>query len=113
MDYTNLNKTRSFVQTLTSTSGNKGYLDALLEATALENSSGVTHYRPYEVAALVLEQQLQSQQLSKADDVEFTGYRTPIDSFNKLQYDLDLKLGLKEPEGTLKPGSVTVNYSTV
>ena len=113
MDYTNLNKSRKFVQTLTLTSNNKDYLDPLLEATSLENSDGIQHYRPYAVAALVLEQQLQSQQLSKADDVEFTGYRTPIDSFNRLQYDLDLKLGLKEPEGTLKPGSVTVHYSTV
>ena len=113
MDYTNLTKSRQFVQTLTSTSNNKGYLDPLLEATSLENSDGIQHYRPYAVAALVLEQQLQSQQLSKADDVEFTGYQRPIESFNKLQYDLDLKLGLKEPEGALKPGSVTVHYSTV
>jgi len=65
------------------------------------------------VAALVLEQQLQSQQLSKANDVEFTGYKTPIDSFNRLQYDLDVKLGLKDAERTLTPGSVTVNFSTV
>jgi hypothetical protein len=78
MDYTNLNKSRQFVQTLTLTSGNKGYLDALLDATSLENSGGVKHYRPYEVAALVLEQQLLSQQLSKADGVEFTGYKSRL-----------------------------------
>jgi hypothetical protein len=113
MDYTSLNKSRKFVQTLTSTSNNKDYLDPLLKATSEENSDGIQHYRPYAVAALVLEQQLQSQQLSKADDVEFTGYKTPIDSFNRLQYDLDIKLGLKDADRALKPGSVTINYSTV
>jgi hypothetical protein len=89
MDYTNLNKNRQFVQTLTSTSDNKNYLNALLEATSAPDSDGITHYRPYAVAALVLEQQLQSQQLSKADDVEFTGFSKPIQSFKQLQDDLD------------------------
>jgi hypothetical protein len=98
---------------LTSTSDNKNYLDALLKATSEENPDGVTHYRLYEVPALVLEKQLQSQQLSKADDVEFTGYKTPTQSFKQLQDDLDIKLGLKSPESALKPGSVTINYSTI
>jgi hypothetical protein len=113
MDYTSLNKSRQFTQTLTSTSGNKGYLDALLEATAAPDANGITHYRPYAVAAMVLEQQLQSQQLHKADDVEFTGFEKPIQSFKQLQDDLDVKLGLKGAKKAFKPGSVTVHYSTV
>jgi hypothetical protein len=98
---------------LTSTSNNKPYLETLLKGTSETNPDGVTHFRPYEVAALVLEQQLQSQQLSKADDVEFTGLKTPIQSFKQLQDDQDVKLGLKNPESAFKPASVTVNYSTI
>jgi hypothetical protein len=72
-------------------------LDVLGSTSGSKES--VVHYRPYYVAALLLEQDLARQSLSKAGDVEFTNLTTVIASLRSLQNSLDISLGLTVPPG--------------
>jgi hypothetical protein len=91
------------------------HLDNQLVISAGKNSSDVTIYRPYYVAAKFLEQLRSQQILSKAEDgVTFTGLAKPIESLLNLQAALDLSLGLTVPEGfeAILPQCVTCDSPT-
>lgn len=75
--------------------------DTILEM--LQDSKGMTEefptvYRPYYVAAKMLEQDLNKQQISEAGDVKFTGLVTTINSLMGLQASIDQALGLIVPQ---------------
>lgn len=59
----------------------------------------VTHYRPFYVAAKLLEQDLDVQALSEADRVKFTGQAKPIASLLALQAAYDARYYLTIPVG--------------
>ena len=74
--------------------------DTILEM--LQDSKGMTEdhpmvYRPYYVAAKILEQDISKQQLAEAGDVKFTGLVTTINSLMGLQASIDQALGLIIP----------------
>lgn len=70
----------------------------------LEDSSGGTSdstvvYRPYFVAANIISQSTDYQNLKKAGSVEFTGMATAINSLLQYQNALDTSFGLIVPVG--------------
>jgi len=91
-------KDRAGIET-TDTSVNDVILEYLDDTagTRPNDVGGVdTIYRPYYVAAKMLEQD-GSQALSKAGDVQFTGMATPIASLYALQDSIDKALGTIVP----------------
>ena len=81
------------------TSADDAYLTELLELSAGKDASETTHYRPFLVAALYLEQNQSKQQISEAKGVKFTGLVTPIASLLKLQLAYDQANKLTIPDG--------------
>ncbi|MDX2215514.1 MAG: hypothetical protein SFY66_19780 [Oculatellaceae cyanobacterium bins.114] len=75
------------------------YLTNLLTLSAGKDAADVTQYRPFYVAAKLLEQLRSQQQISKADGAEFTGLAKPIESLLGTQIAFDKALGLTIPEG--------------
>ncbi|PHJ69145.1 hypothetical protein VF14_03140 [Nostoc linckia z18] len=74
-------------------------VEIYLRESAAVDANEVTQYRPYWVAAKLLEQAPQHQQLASADGVGFTGMVRPIESYLELQRGLDRKYGWAVPDG--------------
>ena len=68
----------------------RGHAETLLLQSAATDGQQVRQYRPYIVAALLLEQQPKQQKLSEADGATFTGMAVPIESFYRLQSRIDM-----------------------
>ena len=81
------------------TSTDDDYLTELLQLSAGKDASETTHYRPFLVAALWLQQNRSKQQISEAKGVKFTGLAGPIASLQKLQLAYDQANKLTIPEG--------------
>lgn len=75
------------------------YIEEILTLSAGSTPDQPLVYRPYYVAALILEQDVSRQQLTKAGDVEFTQFITVIQSLRSLQYAFDLANKLTLPPG--------------
>lgn len=63
----------------------------------------VVYYRPYYVAANLLEQQLKFQRIKSADGVTFNDVMVTINSFYRLQSSIDLAKGWVFPGGMIAP----------
>jgi len=74
-------------------------LTELLQLSAGLNIQDVTHYRPYLVAALFLEQSPQVQSLKEADGVVFSQLKDAIASLRNLQSAYDSSHNLTVPSG--------------
>ena len=81
------------------TSADDAYLTELLQLSAGKDATETTHYRPFLVAALWLEQAQSKQQLSEAKGVKFTGLAKPIASLKALQFAYDQSNKLSIPDG--------------
>jgi len=71
----------------------------MLTLSAGKDSAGATHYRPFLVAANLLEQDKPTQALDEAKGVKFTKQATTIASLRNQQGSIDLALGLIVPPG--------------
>lgn len=80
-------------------SENDALLTELLTISAGVDPQGVTHYRPFYVAATFLAQNQSAQTLSSADGVQFTGLAKPIASLLQLQAGYDVSQKLTIPPG--------------
>lgn len=81
------------------TSADDLFLTELLTLSAGVDADGITHYRPFYVAANWLSQNLSGQALKSADGVVFSGQATPIASLLALQSGYDSAQGLTVPAG--------------
>jgi hypothetical protein len=101
MSYTDL--TASLDRAIERTQGQATLADEEWLTEMLTLSAGTvestTHYRPYYVAAKLLEQKLAAQTLSEADGAVFTGLATPIASLLNLQASYDSAMALTVPAG--------------
>jgi len=89
------------------------YLTNLLNVSAGMLPTGETEYRPFYVAARLLEQLRSGQTLSSADGVSFTGLVTPIASLFAHQGAIDRALQLTIPAGfEVSPPASARRYST-
>lgn len=77
------------------------YLIDLLEAATGAATAHPKVFRPYLVAAVVLEQDIDRQQITEADGVKFTNLVGVIASLRSQQHSLDLALSLEVPTGML------------
>lgn len=75
------------------------WLTEMLELSAGTDAGGITHYRPYYVAAKFLEQTLADQTVASADGAVFTGLVKPIASLMALQAAYDQAKALTIPAG--------------
>lgn len=75
------------------------YFEELLRLSAGSTLDHPVVYRPYWVAANILEQDINNQKLVKAGDVQFTQMVTVIKSLRALQLAFDNANGLTIPEG--------------
>lgn len=65
----------------------------------LENGVKIFHFRPFLVAAIMIQQSLDDQAISEAKNVVFTGYKSVIESLLNTQRGYDLALDLVVPRG--------------
>lgn len=115
MNYQSKTDCLDFVKALTEvedTSANDTKIDVFLEDTAGVNPDGADVYRPYFVAARVLETSLKEQRLKRADSVTFTNLDRVIDTYYRQQRMLDKKLELDsaEPRQQVNTGYVSASY---
>jgi hypothetical protein len=73
----------------------------LRQSAAVDNTSTI-QYRPYLVAAMLLEQQPSQQKISSADGAAFTNMVTPIQSLYRLQWRIDRA----NPDWVIPPGFI-------
>jgi hypothetical protein len=99
--YDNLPKALTKVKRLIQAENNSRDADIedLLELSAGKDSSGVTHYRPWFVAARMVQQDPDIQSISEADKVVFTGWLPTIRSWLEDQMGYDASLALTIPPG--------------
>lgn len=76
-----------------------GVVTELLTFSAGVAPNGVTHFRPYYVAAKLAEQDQSRQSIASADGATFTGLVRPIASLYATQAAIDSALELKIPAG--------------
>lgn len=76
-----------------------GYIEELLNLSAGSTGEHSQVFRPYYVAAFILEQDVSRQQLAKAGDVQFTQFVTVINSLRSLQASFDVAYSLILPPG--------------
>lgn len=81
------------------------YIEELLSVSAATTGESVVVYRPYYVAAYILEQDISKQQISSAGDVDFTQLVTVIASLRSLQLSFDLANSLIIPPGMEVPSA--------
>lgn len=75
------------------------YIEELLNLSAGRTGEHSQVFRPYYVAAFILEQDVSRQQLTKAGDVQFTQFVTVIQSLRSLQSSFDVAYSLILPPG--------------
>jgi hypothetical protein len=108
--YTDLTDATAFVISLTTVKGREAIIQQKLIDSAgtltggraiggVNVPSGATIYRPYYVAARLLQQNRTDQALESADGAKFTGMTIPIESFMTEQRALDASLNLEIPPG--------------
>lgn len=108
--YTDLTDATAFVVQLTSVQGRGAIIQQKLRDSAgklkggrdidgTQYASGTTIYRPYWVAAKLLQQNRPDQVLTGADGASFSNLVTMIQSMMDEQLRLDQSLGLEIPSG--------------
>ncbi len=101
MQYTNLPASTNRVLTLIGydevNPQKEVYISELLDIS--KSLDLVPHYRPFIVAALILQQDLDGQAITEADGVKFTGLAKVIESLLGLQKSYDLSTGIEIPPG--------------
>lgn len=96
LDFTNLTQCRALALELTGLEAEPSDLEALLQATAGTKGSS-TYYRPYYVAARVLDRRLNA--LESAEGAVFRKLAASVRALDRQQKALDEALGLTLPEG--------------
>lgn len=109
MDYSDRQKVMDLWETFESVSRyyksatNEDQVVELMEVTK-GTLNGKPFYRPYLVAAIFLEIQIDVNQITKADGVEFTNLRQPATTYRGLQRQIDGAFpGVKVPESFVIP----------
>jgi hypothetical protein len=88
MNYQSKTDCLDFVKSLTEvedTPANETKINAFLDDTAGVNPNGVDVYRPYFVAARILEISLKEQRLKRVESVTFTNLDRVVDTYYRQQ----------------------------
>ena len=90
------------------------YIEELLDTSyGLHKTTGELCYRPFWVAAKILEQSLDRQELESDDSTKFTGFKIPIKSLLELQANLDMELDVRPGfgfRGSINSGNLENTY---